>query len=197
MPWLAGAMARLVGSRFLDSIRIVLDACRRSGHRVALIGGFALPFHGVMRATDDVDFLLDIDGSDALHEALVETRFECLHRSDEAANYSPGSPAFAPVDVIYARRPPTQSMLAGARALPADDGRLLVPVVGVEGIVGLKAQAITNDPRRRRRDEDDIIRLLAASTHSLDVGLLRSYFALLDRELQLETLLDEARSRKP
>ncbi|MBY0279310.1 hypothetical protein K2Z84_28580 [Candidatus Binatia bacterium] len=56
---------------FLDAIRLVRETASRHGFRIALIGGFALPFHGVRRATGDVDFLIDASGASALHEALT------------------------------------------------------------------------------------------------------------------------------
>lgn len=44
---------------FVRTIRLVLATVRSAGARAALIGGFALPFHGVQRATGDVDFLVE------------------------------------------------------------------------------------------------------------------------------------------
>jgi hypothetical protein len=44
---------------FVATIRLVFGVTRRMRCRVALIGGFALPFHGVQRATGDVNFLVD------------------------------------------------------------------------------------------------------------------------------------------
>src|SRR5213078_4118281 len=73
---------------FAEEVRRVI---RRRRFRVALIGGFALPFHGVQRTTGDVDFLAEASGADALHEELVAEGARCLHRSPDAANYAPGT----------------------------------------------------------------------------------------------------------
>src|SRR5437763_15688775 len=89
---------------FVRSIVLVLGVARRERFRVALIGGFALPFHGVQRATGDVDFLVDADGGDPLHEALLGGGARCVHRSPDAANYAPGTSGLVPVDFIFARR---------------------------------------------------------------------------------------------
>ena len=43
---------------FVESIRLVVRVAETGGFRVALIGGFALAFYGVQRATGDVDFLV-------------------------------------------------------------------------------------------------------------------------------------------
>lgn len=178
---------------FLDAIHLMRDAAARHGVRIALIGGFALPFHGVRRATGDVDFLVDAVGTDALHEALGAAGYVTLHRSDDAANYrSPGAGAVG-IDLLYARRPPTRAMLARA-ALPPAGGD--VPVVDVEGLIGLKLQALVNDPARRRQDEADIVALMTLHLPALDRALLDEYFTLLDRQDDLARFLDEARQRR-
>ena len=109
------------------------------------------------RATGDVDFLVEATGADALHGVLSAAGYETLHRSGDAANYRPGTTSLVGVDMLFARRPPTLAMLARA-AVPPDGGD--VPVVDVEGLIGLKLQAVANDPTRRRQDEADIVALL-------------------------------------
>ena len=123
--------------------------------RAALIGGFALPFHGVQRATGDVDFLVDVEAADALHEALVAAGARCLHRSEDAANYS-ACAALAAVDVIYARRDRARDMLRRARPRLLRGARIRVPVVDAEALIGLKLQALVNAPERRAQDQADI-----------------------------------------
>ena len=59
---------------FVRSIALVLAVARRARFQVALIGDFALPFYGVQRGTADVDFLVDVRGADALHDALSRAR---------------------------------------------------------------------------------------------------------------------------
>lgn len=56
----------------------------------ALIGGLALASHGVVRATRDVDFLVDADDADRLHDILLGLGYRCIHRSEDAANYLRG-----------------------------------------------------------------------------------------------------------
>ncbi|MGH7822941.1 MAG: hypothetical protein ACREQ9_24545, partial [Candidatus Binatia bacterium] len=68
-------------NRFAEAIRVVVDTAERGGFRVALIGGFALPFLGVVRATGDVDFLAESAGAGPLHDALVRAGQRCLQRT--------------------------------------------------------------------------------------------------------------------
>jgi hypothetical protein len=46
-----------------------------------LIGGLALAPHNVIRATQDVDLLVDGNATDAIHAKLTEMGYVCLHRS--------------------------------------------------------------------------------------------------------------------
>jgi len=178
---------------FLDAIHLVRDVAARHGFRIALIGGFALPFHGVRRATGDVDFLVESRGADALHEALSRAGYETLHRSADVANYRVATGLLTGVDVLFARRPPTVAMLDRATV---PEGEARVPVVDAEGLIGLKLQAVANDPRRRRQDEADIVALLAAHLPSLNQTLLQEYFELFDRRDDLARFVDEARQRR-
>jgi len=178
-----------VPTAFLDAIQLVRDVAHEHGFRVALIGGFALPFQGVRRATGDVDFLVDVGGADHLHDALLRAGYVALHRSADVANYRATKTLVSGIDVLYAHRTPTIAMLERATVA---DGPADVPVVDVEGLIGLKLHAIVNDPRRRRQDEADIVQLMTQHLPSLNLALLGEYFAL-DEQDALARFLDEAR----
>ena len=186
-------MARTSGppNPFVRSITLVLGAARRARQRAALIGGFALPFHGVQRATGDVDFLVDARAADAVHEALLDAGARCLHRSDDAANYAADLPDLAPVDVLYARRHRAVEMLRRARPRTLRGARIRVPVVDAEALIGLKLQALVNAPIRSARDLADIEALCAANAGSMNVALLRDYYRLFGREDELDRLLTQ------
>jgi hypothetical protein len=51
-----------------------------------LIGGLAVVAHQVVRTTKDVDFLLEADAADRVHDALLDLGYQCLYRSEDAAN---------------------------------------------------------------------------------------------------------------
>jgi hypothetical protein len=160
-----------------------------------LIGGFALPFHGVQRATGDVDFLVEATGSDALHAALLRAGAECLHRSTDAANYAAGTSMLSPVDFVYARRKRALGMLGRAKLVALRGARIRVPVVDAEALIGLKLQALINAPSRRAQDEADIRALIAARGESLNTRLLRDYYRLFGCTDELERLLAEVKRR--
>lgn len=65
-------------SRLVDQIKEALAAFAGGKHPPALIGGLALAAHQVVRATQDVDFLVDSDDADRLHVLLLELGYTCV-----------------------------------------------------------------------------------------------------------------------
>lgn len=175
-------MARLL-QQFREALQI-LQVCRTPP---ALIGGLALVAHQVVRATQDVDFLVAAEDAEALHVALLEHGYRCIHRSADAANYARGSER---LDILLAHRPRARELLAGA--VPVDTGAGRVPVVSVEGLVALKLQGYVNDPFRTQ-DLEDIRALLRQHRGLVDINALREYFALFGRKELLDELLEQAR----
>ena len=179
---------------FAHSITFVVGVAKRHRFRVALTGGFALAFHGVQRATDVVDFLVEETGAAPLHEALTEAGARCVHRSDDAARYA-ATLGLAPLDLVYARRAHAREMLD--RALPrlVRGVRVRVPVVDAEALIGLKLQALDGAPAYRAQADADIRALLARRGATLDLEIVRDHFRHFGREPDLERMLAEARGR--
>ncbi|MCG3170246.1 MAG: hypothetical protein CALGDGBN_01785 [Pseudomonadales bacterium] len=169
-------------SKLVDQIREALTVFADIGTRPALIGGLALAAHDVVRATQDVDFLVDADDADRLHDALLSLGYICIHRSEDAANYVRHDER---LDFLYAHRPIARRLLAEADERDTPLGP--VRVISVEGLIAFKLQAYVNDPRRTR-DMDDIRALLRAN-HDLNRKELREYFVLFQREELLDELV--------
>ena len=94
-----------VMTRLLDQIREALAAFRGGATTPALIGGLALAAHQVVRATQDVDFLVDADDADRLHEVIVGLGYTCIHRSEDVANYVRGDEWLDLIDELHAEIP--------------------------------------------------------------------------------------------
>ncbi len=164
-------------------IREALAMFARTGTAPALIGGLAVVAHQVVRATTDVDFLVEIDAAQKVHDALLGSGYVCLYRSENAANYVRGTEG---LDLIYAHRPLARRLLAQASERETPMGRLRI--ISVEGLIGFKLQGFVNDATRTR-DLDDIRALLQIHRTSLDMQELREYFALFNKPELLNELL--------
>ncbi len=170
--------------RQIAEIAAMLNAL---GIPFALIGGLALAAHKVVRATQDVDLLVDRESSEAIDTEMARLGYRCLHRGAEAANYARRDER---MDFLFASRPAARRLLASARQTRSALGTLRV--VSAEGLIGLKLQALANEPGRTQ-DLEDIRALLRMNREALDMEEVRSYFALFGREALLQELLDEAR----
>lgn len=69
-------------SRLGKQIEEVIAALNAADTRFALIGGLALASHKVIRATQDIDLLTDLNVAQQIDEELVKLG----HRSADAAN---------------------------------------------------------------------------------------------------------------
>lgn len=168
--------------RQLAEVAAALDAI---GARFALIGGLALASHKVVRATQDVDLLVEAEKADAIDAELVRLGYRRLHRSADAGNYVRNDER---LDLLYAHRTIARRLLEEAPVAQSALGNL--PVVRAEGLIGFKLQALVNEPRRTQ-DLEDIRALLRANRATLDMEQVRGYFRLFERESQLDELLRE------
>ncbi len=172
-------------NRLAEQVAEVLSAFQALSTPPALIGGLALAAHKVIRATRDVDFLVAENDAEQLHRDLVKLGYRCVHRSADAANYIRGDHG---IDLLIARRPIAMALLDQATERVTPMG--VVRVVGAEGLIGFKLQALTNDPTRAN-DLGDIRAVLRNNRGSLDMSEVRRYFRLFEKEELLDELIAE------
>lgn len=165
-------------------LKVISEKFSVAGVRYALIGGFALHAAGYTRATGDIDFLLNAQDAGKAKEILLAMGYRIMLEDENVLNLEAPWQVIGGVDIIFARRQYTLDMLQ--HALPGVNG---IPVIRPEGIIGLKVQAVANDPRRYMRDMADVEWLLKAHSRTMDMALIREYFALFGMVPQLEELL--------
>jgi hypothetical protein len=76
--------------------------------------------------------------------------------------------AWGSIDVIHAFRQISLAMLQRAKSYPVFGGTQSVRAVDPEDIIGLKVQAMFNDPTRRSQEVADIERLAILYGQKLD-----------------------------
>ena len=167
-----------------EQIREALSMFAIAETKPALIGGLAVVAHQVVRATQDVDFLLEAEAADKVHEALLKLGYQRRYRSEDAANYVRGREG---LNLLYAHRPLARHLLAQASERDTPMGRLRV--VSVKGLIAFKLQAYVNDATRMR-DLDDIKALAQIHRKSLDMVQLKEYFALFNQQEMFHELFE-------
>jgi len=153
-------------------------------HRVnyALIGGMAMAMHGLQRTTLDLDFILLLDDLTTADAILRSHGYHREFHSENVSHYLGGDPALGRIDLLHAFRGPTLGMLERATRLPWPDG-ISVPVVHLEDLIGLKIQALVNDPARQHHDWTDILQMIRHAgdfSVAIDWELVADYLALFD-----------------
>jgi hypothetical protein len=172
-------------SRLGQQIAQAVTALHGAGVRFALIGGLALAWHKVVRATRDVDFLVEEADAAAADREFARLGYDKVFSSEEVSTYSRGDER---IDVLLARRPGARKLLAQARGAASELPDLRV--VSAEGLIGFKLQGFMNDASRTQ-DLEDIRALLRANRDTLDMSEVREYFRLFGREALLEEMLNE------
>lgn len=146
--------------------------------RYALMGGFALSLWGVPRATVDLDFLVALDDMKAVHEVLTSMGYERVHHSENVSQYRSTVQDLGEIDFIHAFRKASEGMLVRAVSRQILGGRKTIRILQPEDIIGLKVQAIANNPSRRPMDQADIEALMQLYGPRLAWDRIREYFDL-------------------
>jgi predicted nucleotidyltransferase len=156
--------------------------------RYAAIGGFALGVLGVPRATMDLDFLVHRDNLSKLHDSLTALGYERVFHTGNVSQYRHDDAAWGSVDFIHAFRKVSLSMLERAKSYPAFGGKQRVRAVDPEDVIGLKVQAMSNDPARRAQELNDIERLMSVYGTKLDWERIREFYGLFGLEEEAKQL---------
>lgn len=152
--------------RLQDTLSMAANALAKANLKFAVIGGFALAAHGVVRATQDIDLLVDGNSKDLVKNVLTHCGFTVIFENQEVMHLS----GAGQLDILFANRAHTQTMLTRARTI----NEFPAPVVIAEDLIGLKIQAYKNDPKREFRDKADI-QCLLENKKDLDFQLIKKY----------------------
>ncbi|MDQ8205607.1 hypothetical protein [Pelagicoccus sp. SDUM812003] len=173
-------------------VQRVLGGFEEAGVRYGLIGGYALGLWGATRATIDLDFLLLVDDLQKAEAILGEFSYQCVFKSENVAQYASDLAPFGQIDVLIARREISKGMLK--RSVGRESAAGAMRVLQPEDLIGLKLQALVNDPSREAGELEDMRALLRAAKsvgRGVDWELLEDYFGLFDRTETLERLRSE------
>ncbi len=158
-------------------LKQLLEGFDRLKLRYAAIGGFALAALGAPRATKDLDFMIHRDDLEALDHLLSALKFRRILRNENFSQYEGETALWGTLDFQHAFRPLGLAMLDRALIKPFLAGTRQVRVLQPEDVIGLKIQAIANNPKRRAKDTADIQALLAAQS-PLDWKRIEEFYGL-------------------
>ena len=150
----------------------------------------AVALRGVQRATFDLDFLLLLNDLPSADAALTADGYICVFKNNNVSHYQKSGGLLARVDILHAFRGHSLSMLDRADRMPFGSG-CTVPVARIEDIIGLKIQALCNDPTRAPGDWSDVYALLVHASSEripLDWELIGDYLSIFGLNGKLDEL---------
>jgi hypothetical protein len=157
-------------------LRALLAVFRRHKIRYAVIGGFALGVLGHTRATMDLDFLVHRDDLEKLHKRLTALGYERVMQTENVSHYRHRADAWGGLDFIHAFREISLAMLARAKNYKVFGGKQTIRVANPEDVIGLKVQAMVNDPDRRAQEVADIEVLMRLYGARLDWQRIEDFY---------------------
>ncbi|MDD5132619.1 MAG: nucleotidyl transferase AbiEii/AbiGii toxin family protein [bacterium] len=150
--------------------------------RYGLIGGFAIGALGISRSTVDLDFLVNKDDLKKIEQVLKAVGYESVFKSENVAQYISPVKIMGEVDFLLAFRGPSLRMLEKTINIDIFDGKYKIKVVRPEDIIGLKLQALVNDPERQEREYADIEAVMKQYTKQLDWMIIEEYFETFNKQ---------------
>jgi len=176
-------------------LKTLISEFSRLKIRCATIGGFALGVLGAPRQTIDLDFLVHRDDLENLDAALTALGYTRVFHSENVSQYRHPDTAWGSVDFIHAFRKISLAMLDRAKDYPALGGKQSLRTAQPEDVIGLKVQAMFNDPERRAQEQSDIERLMAQYGRRLEWERIQEFyevFGLADEAKKLRERFDRA-----
>ena len=161
-------------------LKTLLAELDRQQIRYAAIGGFALGVLGVARATMDLDFLVHRDDLGKLHQTLTDLGYRRFVHTENVSQYRHPDYRWGSVDFVHAFRKAALGMLERSTSYPLPIAPRSLRVAEPEDIIGLKVQAMANDPGRRSQELADIERLVDFFRERLDWDRIQEYYELFD-----------------
>ena len=158
----------------------LLSTFEVEGVRYALIGGFAMGAWGIARSTVDMDFLIHKNDMQIVHRILTGMGYECRYQTENVSQFVAPLQIFGEIDILHAFREISIGMLQRAEDRKIFNESMTIKVLKVEDLIGLKVQAIANDPSRKPIDMADIESLMETYGGSIDWSIIEEYFALFE-----------------
>jgi predicted nucleotidyltransferase len=175
-----------------EVLKILIHRFDKQKIDFVLSGGLALSTMNIFRFTKDIDLLIFEESREAVHEIMIGLGYVLQDFStNEIMSYLSPVMMFAQADFLLARRKYTRAMMHRALEKPIFDGEFQVKTLRIEDLIGLKIQAISNDPENRYLiDAPDIQRLLSMHHDKIDLAFIREYFRVFNKEDLLDEWLD-------
>jgi len=166
---------------FETVLKKLIGFFKKNNINYALIGGFALGLYGVVRSTNDLDFLIDKKHEKTLKDFMARNGYSIIYESENVVQFENTESLLGSVDFLYSFRKPSQEMFKRAVKKNVFDGAIALNVLIPEDIIGLKLQSLTNDSEREIFDLGDIKELMKINS-KMRWDIIKKHFELFGRK---------------
>lgn len=136
----------------------------------------------------DLDFLVHREDLARLHESLTALGYERVVQTENVSHYRHRDETWGGIDFVHAFRKYSLAMLERAKSYAVFGGKEKIRTVDPEDIIGLKVQAIANDPDRKPQDGSDIEALMRLYGAKLDWGRIQTFYDMFGLEKEAQSL---------
>jgi hypothetical protein len=146
----------------MQILKSIHSAATSSQKRFVLIGGHALNIHGIMRATGDVDIMVEAQDAAFWRELLQKLGYEIFHESSAFMQSKPKELAAWPIDLMLVDANTISKALSDATTTEVFGPPLRV--ASVASLMAMKLHALKFvDAVRALKDQSDLFALLELS----------------------------------
>jgi hypothetical protein len=145
------------------TLSTVLGAAHRRKLPCLLIGGNAVIHLGYQRLTLDIDLLVPERKRSQWLDLMRELGFRFLYGTEVFAQFQPGTPGMAPVDLMFVDAATWKTLDSEAREEIVADQPVRVP--RVEHLIALKLHAAASPHRDAREQDWQDIRQMVRACH--------------------------------
>jgi hypothetical protein len=154
-------------------LRTISQRAGEAGLPLLLIGGYAVMAHGFVRATDDLDLLVQGSRRDQWRRLLEGLGMSVFRETPAFMQFNPPPEARLPVDLMFVADEVFERMQADAEQASVEDVSL--GIVSLLHLIALKCHAIQHGkPLRRVKDTEDLIQLITLNGLNLNESELRA-----------------------
>jgi hypothetical protein len=140
-------------------LRAISQKAGEAGLPMLLIGGYAVMAHGFVRATDDLDLLVQRSRRDQWRRLLEGLGMSLYREMPAFMQFNPAPDARLPVDLMFVADEVFERMWAAAEQAVVED--MSLGIVSLLHLIALKCHAIQHgQPRRCVKDTEDLIQLI-------------------------------------
>lgn len=149
---------------------VVTRLLPEAGVACLMIGGHAVNHYGVVRATQDIEFMIAGDDDAVVRRVMTNAGFTNIASHEIVIFYNrPGSPLR--VDFLKVDAETLRTLLAEANVVAVSDGAH-VRVPRLQDLIAMKLFALSGgDPRREDKDFPDIVHLVITNGLDADAEL--------------------------